>query len=173
MQSGMSSFDQPSDRLIGHLAAMPEGGRATELAALMGISQPTLSRLLRRLQARGLVVAEGKARSTRYHWIGERAGLAKLRRRRLHERVAHHLVDEPRLLEKARERLVAMSSVNPSGRRYHQEWTALIEGPVPELLRKMTEDSEQADLLRKESPFSGLLRADERREVFEQLGQLN
>ncbi|MEN1728683.1 MAG: MarR family transcriptional regulator [Pseudomonadota bacterium] len=161
-----------NDRLIGHLAAMPDGGRATDLALLLGVSQPTLSRMLQRLQARGLVAAEGKARSTRYHWLGERTALAELRRRRLHERIAHRLVDEPELLKRARERLVDLSFANPSGRTYHRRWHDLLDGPLPKLLRKMTEDSEQADLLRKESPFTGLVRPEERREVFERLGQL-
>ena len=110
------------DRLIGHLAAMPEGGRAPELAAFLGISQPTLSRMLRRLQARGLLVAEGRARSTRYHWVGERTGLADLRRRRLHEAIAHRLVKAPHLLQQAEARLDALSSANPAGRPYHDIW---------------------------------------------------
>lgn len=160
------------DRLIGHLAAMPDGAPALLLAQWLGISQPTLSRMLRRLQGRGLILAEGKARSTRYHWIAGRPGLAMLRRRRLHEVIAHRLVDQPVLLDIARQRLKSISETNAAGRPYHERWLELMEGPRHDLLRKMTEDSDEADLLRKESPFTVLIDADQRRELFRRLGQL-
>jgi len=44
---------------------------------------------------------------------------------------------------------------------------ALLDGPVPDLLQALTEESEQADAVRKESPFSILLSEAERRRVFE------
>jgi len=166
-----SSLHLEEDRLAGHLAAMPDGAAAPVLAALLGVSQPTLSRMLSRLQYRGLVLAEGKARSRRYHWIGGRPGLAALRRRRLHEVIAHKLVNQPELLADARHRLASISQANPAGRPYHEQWQDLMEGPRHRLLRKMTEDSEDADLLRKESPFTALVDVDERREVFRRLNQ--
>ena len=160
------------DRLLGHLAGMPDGSPAPVLAELLGVSQPTLSRMLRRLQARGLVLAEGEARSRRYHWVSGRPGLAALRRRRLHELVAHKLVDGPELLDHARKRLAMISQSNATGQPYHDRWLELMDGPLHMLLRKMTEDSEEADQLRKESPFSVLIDADERRALFQRLGQL-
>lgn len=166
-----SSVHPKEDRLVGHLAAMADGASAPVLCGLLGVSQPTLSRMLRRLQARGLILAEGEARSRRYHWIGGRPGLAALRRRRLHEIVAHKLVDHPELLDQSRERLAAISESNAAGRPYHVQWLELMQGPRDRLLRKMTEDSEEADLLRKESPFTPLINAEERRELFERLGQ--
>lgn len=159
------------DRLVGHLAAMPDGAPAPVLCGLLGVSQPTLSRMLRRLQARGLILAEGNARSRRYHWIGGRPGLAALRRRRLHELVAHKLVEQPELLDRARRRLVSISESNAAGYPYHRQWLELMEGSRHRLLRKMTEDSEEADLLRKESPFTVLINAEERQELFRRLGQ--
>lgn len=166
-----ASSNQEEDRLAGHLAAMPDGGSAPVLSGLLGVSQPTLSRLLRRLQGRGLVLAEGKARSRRYHWVGGRLGLAALRRRRLHEMVAHRLVDRPELLDSARERLASISHANPAGHPYHVRWLELIEGPRHELLRKMTEDSDEADLLRRESPFTALIDPNERLTIFQRLNQ--
>jgi len=166
-----TSLHLEDDRLAGHLAAMPDGAAAPVLSALLGVSQPTLSRMLSRLQCRGLVLAEGKARSRRYHWIGGRPGLAALRRRRLHEVIAHKLVNQPELLADARHRLASISQANPAGRPYHEHWQDLIEGPRHRLLRKMTEDSEDADNLRKESPFTALIDADERRELFLNLNQ--
>jgi len=151
---------------------MPDGSSAPVLCGLLGVSQPKLSRMLRRLQARGLILAEGQARSRRYHLIGGRPGLAALRRRRLHEIIAYKLVDHPEMLDQARERLVAISESNAAGRPYHEQWLELMQGPRHRLLRKMTEDSEEADLLRKESPFTALIDADERQELFQRLGQL-
>ncbi|MDZ7788922.1 MAG: hypothetical protein U5L08_00215 [Xanthomonadales bacterium] len=171
MTQTLTSIPADEDRLIGHLAAMPDGAPAPVLCGLLGVSQPTLSRMLRRLQGRGLILAEGSARSRRYHWIGGRPGLAALRRRRLHEIIAHKLVDHPELIDQARERLAAISKSNAAGRPYHEQWLELMQGPRHRLLRKMTEDSEEAELLRKESPFTALIDADERREVFQRLGQ--
>jgi len=123
------------------------------------------------MQGRGLILAEGKARSRRYHWIGGRLGVAALRRRRLHEVVAHKLVGQPELLDDARKRLASISRTNAAGRPYHERWLELMEGPRHRLLRKMTEDSEEADLLRKESPFTALIDSDDRRELFRRLDQ--
>lgn len=171
MTQTLTSIPADEDRLVGHLAAMPDGAPAPVLCGLLGVSQPTLSRMLRRLQGRGLILAEGSARSRRYHWIGGRPGLAALRRRRLHEIIGHKLVGQPELLEQARKRLAAISESNTAGRPYHEQWLELMRGPRHKLLRKMTEDSEEADLLRKESPFTALIDAGERREVFQRLGQ--
>ena len=171
MMQSSSSLHPEEDRLVGHLAAMPDGAPAPVLCGLLGVSQPTLSRMLRRLQGRGLILAEGKARSRRYHWIGGRPGLAALRRRRLHEIIAHKMVVNPELLDQAQKRLAAISESNAAGRPYHEQWLALMQGPLYRLLRKMTEDSEEADLLRKESPFTNLINAEERAELFESLGQ--
>lgn len=169
----ISSSCLKEDRLTGYLAAMPDGASATVLSELLGVSQPTLSRMLRRLQARGLVLAEGQARSRRYHWIGGRSGLTALRQRRLHEMIALKLIDQPELIEKARRRLARIARSNAAGRPYHERWLELLEGPRHGLLRKMTEDSEEAELLRKESPFTALVDGDERRELFQKLGQID
>jgi hypothetical protein len=50
---------------------------------------------------------------------------------------------------------------------YHDRWAALLDGPLTRLLSALTEVSEQADALRKESPFTPLVTAEERRRVFE------
>jgi hypothetical protein len=50
---------------------------------------------------------------------------------------------------------------------YHDRWEDLLDGPLPALLRTMTETSEQADALRKESPLTVLVTPEERRWVFE------
>jgi len=95
--------------------------------------------------------------------------LSVLRSRRLHERAAHRLAGDPALREVARERLQKLRQVNPHGRVYHDRWQALLDGPLPRLLRAMTEASEQSDAMRQESPFTALVTAEERRRVFESI----
>ena len=132
------------------------------------LSQPTLSRLLRVLRARGLVTVDGRARATRYHAV-TRGELPALRSRRLHERVASRLLRDPALRASAAERLVMLREVNPHGQVYHDRWAELLSGPLPNLLRMMTERSDLGDAMRKESPFTTLVSAGERREVFDRL----
>lgn len=93
-----------------------------------------------------------------------------MRSRRLHEAAARRIVQQPDLLRQVRERLALLSRVNPHGQRYHDRWAELVNGPLPRLLRKLTEDSEDADNLRKESPFTVLVDRETRRRVFEQTG---
>lgn len=163
--------DPIGDRLVSFLASRPRGATGRELAHYLGISQPTLSRLLRNLRSRGLVVSEGSARSTRYHWVGGRGRLASLRRRRMHEWIAAELIDRPELLDEARVRLQRIHAANPQGSIYHQRWEELLSGPLHELLRSMTEDGEQADVLRKESPLTFVMTPEQRLALYSQFRQ--
>ena len=129
------------------------------------ISQPTLWRLLNSLRAEGRLVVEGRARATRYH-AADRIDPPTLRSRRLHQHVAERLARDPALRELARERLERLRQVNPHGRRYHDRWAELLSGPLPPLLRTLTEASTQSDDLRKESPFTTLVDAPTRERVF-------
>jgi hypothetical protein len=152
------------------LLTEPLGFRATELLPRLTprVSQPTLWRVLNGLRSEGLVTVEGRGRSTRYH-ASARTDVSALRSRRLHEGAARRLVGDPSLREVARQRLQKLRRVNPHGRVYHDRWAALLDGPLTHLLRTMTEASEQSDALRKESPFTALVTAEERRRVFESL----
>lgn len=151
-------------------ALLPERGglRAPELRARLfpKISQPTLWRLLRGLVAEGKVTVEGRARATRYH-AAERVGLSDLRARLMHCYVARRIAADPAVLSVASARLERLRHANPHGRIYHDRWQELISGPRVRLLRALTEDSESADALRKESPFTILVPPAERRRVFE------
>jgi hypothetical protein len=118
------------------------------------------------LRARGAVTKSGSARSTRYYLTGGRIAAAELRSRLLHERVAERLVRRPELKAQAIKRLDVLRKVNPSGRRYHERWAELLESDMPRLLRAMTEDSEQAAVLRRESPFTILYDPEQRRRMF-------
>jgi len=105
-------------------------------------------------------------RATRYH-ATRRNDAPTLRSLRLHQCAARRLASDPALRELARERLQKLRRVNPHGRVYHDRWESLLDGPLPALLRTMTESSQQADTLRKESPLTVLVTPEERRRVFE------
>jgi hypothetical protein len=87
----------------------------------------------------------------------------------MHEAVARRLARDPSLLTVARDRLKFLEEVNPDGRVYHLRWKDLIDGPLPMLLRVMTEDSEASDVMRKESPFSTMITPAERNRIFENI----
>lgn len=108
----------------------------------------------------------GRGRTTRDH-LDERADLPTLRNRELHLHVARRLARDPSLRAVAVARLQKLRQVNPHGRVYHDRWAALLEGPLTHLLGTLTEVSEQADALRKESPLTPLMTEEERRRVFE------
>lgn len=144
------------------------GLRAPELLRQLKppVSQPTLWRVLNGLRAESRIIAEGRGRATRYH-ASSRTDLAALRSLRLHQCVARRLAADPTLRGLARTRLQKLRQVNPHGRTYHDAWEALLDGPLTPLLRTLTEESERADSLRQDSPFSILVTAQERRRIFE------
>jgi len=111
-------------------------------------------------------MVEGRGRATRYHATA-RSDVPALRSLRLHQCAARRVAGNPELREIVRERLRKLREVNPHGRTYQDQWEALLAGPLPALLRTMTETSEQADALRQESPCTVLVTPDERRRVFE------
>ncbi len=157
----------PREQVLGLLAVEPAGLRAPELAILVRprVSQPTLWRMLDGLRSEGRITVEGRGRATRYH-AASRTDAAALRSLRLHQCAAKRLAGDPALRGIVRERLRKLRKVNPHGRVYHDRLEALLDGPLPELLRMITETSEQAETLRKESPFTVLVTPKERRQVF-------
>lgn len=158
----------PREQVLQLLMVEPTGLRAPDLLRLVRprLSQPTLWRVLDGLRSEGRIVVEGRGRATRYH-VTARIDVPALRGRRLHQCAARRLAADPELRGVVRERLRKLRQANPHGRVYQDRWEALLEGPLPTLLRTMTEPSEQADALRKESPFTVLVTPDERRRVFE------
>jgi hypothetical protein len=156
------------NQIVALLASAPDGLRAPQILAALEsrISQPTLSRRLMELRAQGRVAVVGRARATRYFYTGSRVELAAVRSRMLHERIARRVARDPALLSRVRKRLKQLSEVNPSGCVYHQQWGALLDADLPQLLRTMVAESEKSDALRKESPFTVLATREDRERVF-------
>jgi hypothetical protein len=157
----------PREQVLGLLALEPAGLRAPELLRLVRprVSQPTLWRVLDGLRSEGRITVEGCGRATRYH-AASRTNAAALRSLRMHRCAARRLAGDPALRTVVRERLDKLRAVNPHGRVYHDRWEALLDGPLPTLLRLITETSEHADTLRKESPLTILVTPEERRRAF-------
>jgi hypothetical protein len=157
----------PREQVLQLLAVEPAGLSAPDLRRQIRprISQPTLWRTLDGLRAEGRIATQGRARATRYHATA-RINLPALRSLRLHQVAARHLAADPGLGGIVHQRLQKLRDNNPHGRVYHDRWAALLSGPLPALLRTVTESSEQADALRKESPFTILVTPEERRRVF-------
>lgn len=158
----------PREQVLRLLEVEPSGLRAPDLLRQMRprVSQPTLWRVLDGLRSEGRVTVEGRGRATGYH-AASQADVAALRSLRLHQCAARRLAKDPSLRSVVRERLAKLRKVNPHGRVYQDRWEALLDGPLPALLRTMTETSEQAEALRKESPLTVLVTSGERRQVFE------
>lgn len=156
------------EQVLELLMLEPTGLRAPDLMRRIRprVSQPTLWRILDGLRTEGRVVVEGRGRATRYHATA-RVDVPALRSLRLHQYAARRLAADPALRAAALERLHRLRQVNPHGRNYQDRWQALLDGPLPALLRTMTEMSEQADALRQESPLTVLVTPEERRQVFE------
>jgi hypothetical protein len=87
-----------------------------------------------------------RARSLAYH----RAVARRLRR---------PMVDEARYV------LLRWREQGRIDRRYAEEWERLLDRPVPEIRRALVDDSQEADDLRQNSPFAGLLSEPERRRI--------
>jgi hypothetical protein len=88
---------------------------------------------------------------------------------RTHESVAKRLLHEPALRVRALERLDKLRAANPHGRRDHDRWSELLRGPLVEAVRVMTESSEMANALRKESPLSAFVSPVERQRIFDSM----
>lgn len=160
--------DQVLQEILGLLNVAPDGlpAPALQRGLRQKPSQPTLWRGLDVLRSRGLLTVQGRGRATRYYSAARTDPVAR-RSLRLHESVARRLARDPALREQARARLEQLRDVNPHGRIYHDRWEHLLDGPLPRLLRVMTEDSETADDLRKESPLTILVGPAERQRAFQ------
>jgi hypothetical protein len=157
------------EQILGLLAAHPRGLSVRGMRDLLDPvpSQPTLSRRLMALRARGEVARVGEGPATRYIYTDSRHRLAEIKSLALHEAIAHKLVRTPELIEIAQQNLDSLRVANPAGRVYHEQWQQFLQGDRFSLLRLLTSDSEAARALRQESPFGGILSPEERRQVLQ------
>jgi hypothetical protein len=83
----------------------------------------------------------------------------------LHRRVAEKVRADPQLFDQAAETLKRWRNVSaPHSQPYLAEWARLMALGIEECLRVATGETEYATALRKSSPFSVLLTAEEQRD---------
>lgn len=157
--------------LLQMLAAHPEGMKAPEIRRRLPekMSQPTLSRRLQDLRAQGLIIRKGAGPASRYLLARGRKTVARERRRELHRLLAEKLLHDPSLKTRALHRLEQLRRRETASPQYLDRWESLLHGDTIELLRQMTEAGDEADTLRQASPFSTLLSAREREQVFRRI----
>ncbi len=86
----------------------------------------------------------------------------------LHVLAARRIVADPRLVARARATLQRwLDRYGERAPAALSEWQALLARPLPEMLARATELSEDAARLRQSSPLATLLRPAERRRVYD------
>ncbi|MCK6550735.1 hypothetical protein L6R52_33165 [Myxococcota bacterium] len=90
------------------------------------------------------------------HALAERRSLA------LHRKIAERITREPRVVGDARARVETWMRDGRIAPAYARAWLALLDGPVDELCRVITDDGERARALRASTPFAGVIDARER-----------
>jgi hypothetical protein len=133
-------------------AGRAEGPRRYVLA-------PTMARqreVARRLRLDGSATGEtthgpARARSLAYH-------------RAIAERLSKPMVDE------ARHVLLRWRHTRRIDERYAVRWEQLLEQPIPEIRRALVAEGPDADDLRQNSPFAGVLSEPERRRIVHEVG---
>ncbi len=93
------------------------------------------------------------------HRIGEARSLA------YHRVIAERVAADPSRVAIARANMLEWGRRRTLSSEYVDRWLALLEGPLPVLLAKLVEDSEDARALRQSTPFAGVLDARERRAI--------
>jgi hypothetical protein len=75
----------------------------------------------------------------------------------LHRAVAKKLIEQPALLERARERVAGWLRDGSVARPYAEGWQAVLDRPFDDVVRFLGDPSERARQLRQTSPFAGVL----------------
>jgi hypothetical protein len=83
--------------------------------------------------------------------------LAEARSLALHRAIAEALKADPSLVETAQERMRAWRASGHISRPYAEAWLSILDRPLDELRRAITEDSETARALRQTTPFAGVI----------------
>ena len=76
-----------------------------------------------------------------------------------HRAVAARLLDDPALLSRARARVARWIATGEVAAAYAAGWQRLLDGPLPDLVARLTDESEDMCALRQVSPFAGALDA--------------
>ncbi|MBI2945154.1 MAG: hypothetical protein HYY25_13225 [Candidatus Wallbacteria bacterium] len=95
--------------------------------------------------------------------------LAEERSLELHREIARRLLVDPRVLAAARERVGQWCSTGSVAPHYAQGWRQLLAEPPEEIVRRITDPSEEARALRQVTPFAGLIAPRERWRIWREV----
>jgi hypothetical protein len=97
--------------------------------------------------------------------------LAEERSVAYHRVIAERLRQQPEVLENARRRVAAWLAAGDSAPFYARKWAEILAGDVPSIAAFLVERNELADELRHSSPFAGVLRPQERWQIWRETRQ--
>jgi hypothetical protein len=93
---------------------------------------------------------------------------AELRSLAFHSLVAERL--DAKLLNRAQARVDGWLATNgPVDHRWAEKWQELLNRPIPEIKRRLNEDSEEMRDLRQSTPFAGAISESERQEILREV----
>jgi hypothetical protein len=85
----------------------------------------------------------------------------------LHALIAHRLVRDPAVVERARRNLDRWRAARGYEPSAAAEWRAILRRPRREIAALLVDPGENATRLRQSTPFTGVLAAAERRRIYE------
>ena len=152
----------PSKKTAARRLGRPPTGRALSAAERM-------RRLRARRKAAGLrpvvewrVAEPGAVAPYSRHRLAEARSLA------MHSVIAHRLVRDPSVLDRARRNLARWEKAQVIPRpAWLGEWRMLLSAPREELAALISEPSERGARLRQSSPFAGVLSRMQRKKIYD------
>jgi hypothetical protein len=120
---------------------------------------PTMAR--RREAAQRLKIHQPRTHANVAHDRASVRGLA------YHQAVASRL--RRPMVEEARHVLFRWREQGRIDKRYADRWEQLLERPLPEIRRALVQEGQEADDLRQNSPFAGVLSEPERRRIVREI----
>lgn len=124
------------------------------------VLEPTMT--AGRERARKILIDQSEPGSTsgeNSHRLAERRGLAY--HREIAKRLDRSMVDE------ARQRVWRLRGAKKLDPRYADEWENVLDKPLDDIRRVLTQDDQNSRDLRQNSPFAGMLSEPERRRILE------
>lgn len=89
----------------------------------------------------------------------------------MHSAIAERLAREPELIEHAGARVETWARGRQMHPRYADAWREILERPVEEVARVLTDPGERATALRQSTPFAGALDSKTRWKIWREVGE--
>ncbi len=99
----------------------------------------------------------------------EQHRLAELRSLAYHQRIAELLLEDPSVLEQAREVLRGWLEA-PNRHPYAEDWAELLDRPPAEIGEALLTDDDAGRTRRQTTPFAKVIDAEERTRIWRELG---